>query len=127
MKIEPVAEYIEDEGIAFAGTDLFAYHMPEDVEEGVLLLPPLTGEKIDYELPDYRTSSFQIIVRHKSHAKGVALAEMIMSLLTLSNSTVLNGLSVKYMRPRHEPVVFPSSKGDYLEISVNYDAVYIRT
>lgn len=127
MKLEPIAEFLEDEGIGTAGKDLFVYHMPEGVSEGVLLVSPLSGEKIDYELPNYRVSKFQVIVRHSSYREGVALAVMVMNAITLSNTDVLNGIFVKYMRPRHEPVVFPSSKGDNLEISVNYDAVYIRT
>ncbi|NQZ53219.1 MAG: hypothetical protein HRT93_03085 [Piscirickettsiaceae bacterium] len=127
MKLEPIAGYLESKGIAFAGEDLFADHMPENVEEGVLLVSPLIGEQIDYDLPNYRKTSFQVIVRHTDRKKGVALAEMVMEALTLGNTDALTGISVKYMRPRHEPVIFPSSKGDYLEISVNYDTAYIRT
>jgi len=124
MKIEPLAEYLESEGIAKAGKDLFAYYMPDSVSEGILLISSLEGTPIDTELPGYRKTGFQVIIRHDDHVKGRALADQVSSALTMSNTT-LTDMYVNYIRPRHEPVVFPSSEGDFLEFSVNYDANYV--
>lgn len=126
MKLEPIAEYLHSLGIATPGKDLFAYSAPSSApNNSVLLVSPLTGTDIDYELPCFRRTKFQVIVRGSDHVEGVKLAEKIMDALTLENSSVMPEISIKYMRPRHEPVVFPSSEGDLLEVSVNYDTVYI--
>lgn len=127
MKLEIVSKLIHEAGIAREGKDLFVGHMPEAVESGVLLIAPQTGETIDEELPCYRKSRFQIIVRASRREAGIACAKMLMDELTVSNTKLSSGDFIVKMRPRHEPVIYPVSEGDYLEISVNYDAVYNRT
>jgi hypothetical protein len=121
MKLEPLAQYLKDQDIAIPGTDLFIYEMPSSVKVGILILTSLSGTNINYELPDYRKTTFQVIVRHTDHVKGRELAELVSSGLTMSGAT-LEGMSVNYIRPKHEPVVYPVSEGDFLEFSVNFDA-----
>lgn len=124
MNLAPLAEYLELEDIAVAGKDLFLYQMPSTVSVGILLLTPLSGTEIDYYLPGYRKTTFQVIVRHTDHVEGQALAELISATLTLANKQLTN-MNVNYIRPKHEPVVYPVSEGDFLEFSVNYDANYV--
>lgn len=124
MKPEPIATYLQDRGIGIVGESIFAYTLPPDLDMAIAIIPPLSGTPIDAELPGYRRGKFQVIVRTPTHQDGDTIARQIMSELTLVNSQI-GPMSIKYIRPRHEPVVYPSSKGDLLETSVNYDAVYV--
>tara|TARA_R110000851_G_C13102760_1_gene569250 strand:- start:33162 stop:33545 length:384 start_codon:yes stop_codon:yes gene_type:complete len=127
MKLEPIAQHLVTEDVAEQGVDLFIYNMPSGVEIGILLISSLSGTEIDYELPGFKRTSFQAIVRHTEFVEGRELADLVSSTLTLKNGTMLDNLLVRYIRPRHEPVVYPVSEGDYLEFSINFDAVYIET
>lgn len=123
--LEALAQLLQDTGLGVQGENIFVHMMPSSVSQGILLLSPLSGVPIDHELPGYRKTSFQAIVRHTSHASGKALAEQMSNALSLVNTT-LSGYDVKFILPRHEPVVFPVSEGDFLEISVNFEAVYVN-
>lgn len=123
--LEALAQLLENAGLGVQGESIFVHMMPSTVGQGVLLLGPLSGTPIDHELPNYRKTHFQAIVRHKSYSSGKALAEAVSNALTLINTT-LPGYNVKFILPRHEPVVFPVSEGDFLEISVNFEAVYVN-
>ena len=125
MNLKPIAEYLESQGLGTGGRDLFVNYMPEDVQQGILLMNKLSGTPIDWELPGYRRSGFQLIVRHTDDEAGLLMAEQLSDALTLTNTT-LTGMLVKVIRPKHEPVVYPVSKGDYLEISVNFEAIYVK-
>lgn len=127
MKLEAVASLIAQAGIAVPGENLFVYHLPDSVLNGVLIVDSSTGEPIDYEVIGFRKTSFQIIVRASTHSVGKEMAERIMNLLTITKQQIAPGFSVKYMRPRHEPVVYPISEGGHLEFSVNYDVSYIKS
>ena len=124
MILEAVAEFLKSERVAVGGKDLFIHEMPSKVSIGVLLLTPLSGTTINHELPKYRTAGFQVIVRHTDHVNGRLLVDQVMASLTMANVT-LGGLKVNFIRPKHEPVVYPTSEGDFLEFSVNYDANYV--
>ena len=126
MNLESIAEYLNAQGLGVPGQTVFVHKMPAEVKEGILLLSSLSGTQIDYELPKYRKTKFQAIVRHTNHIGGKELSKQVMNALTLYNHN-LTGMKVKRIRPRHEPIVFPVSKGNLLEFSVNYDAIYVLT
>ena len=126
MKLEPIAEALEVGGIGTRGTSIFIHRMPEKVTAGILLLSRLTGTPIDREIPGLRKTSFQVIVRGRDYANGYNLAEQISALLTIEGG-MLGDINIHWILPKHEPVVYPVSKGDLLEISVNFEAVYVAT
>ena len=127
MKMDSLAQKISDDGLATPGVNLFIHKMPSKVESGILLLNKLSGTPIDFELPGYRRTGFQVIVRHTDYTAGIELMENVVSSLTIKGGeTLLGDMHVKHILPKHEPVVFPVSEGDFLEISVNFDAVYIQ-
>lgn len=127
MKLDALAQILIDEGIATAGVDLFIHKMPSNIKVGVLLLNKLSGTPIDFELPGYRRTGFQVIVRHTDYAQGIMLANNVSTALTFKGvESTLGDMLIKHILPKHEPVVFPVSEGDFLEISVNFDAVYIQ-
>lgn len=121
MILEPLATILEELPIDLP---VFINFMPSTVKEGVLLLNKLRGAAIDHDT-GLRRSSFQVIVRHVDQIQAIALAEQVMGALTM-NRRQLEGAEVKYILPRHEPVVYPISEGGLLECSVNFDAVYAR-
>lgn len=126
MNVQGVVQYLHDQGLAVIGSDLFIHHMPESVNEGILVIGPESGTMIDHHLPGYRRTSFQLIIRANEYGSGEERAEKISESLT-GDGISMQGMYVKRVHPRHEPIVFPSSKGDLLEFSVNFDIVYVVT
>lgn len=123
MNLSDVAEYVEDLGYGSQGKNLFIHHVPTTATKGIFLLSPLSGDRIDYELEGYKKTSFQVIVRDPNYQDGHELSKTLMKELRLANQD-LASTHVIYMRPRHEPIVYPNSDGDYLEMSVNYDVCF---
>lgn len=123
MNLESIADYLEAEGYGTIGVDIFAYRMPEGATEGVLFTLPLVGVMIDHNMPGYYKSNFMMVVRAARIDTGIARAEALSDALTLYDTTLTN-VRVNHIRPRFEPVVFPSSQGDNFEVSVGFDASY---
>lgn len=127
MFLKSVAEYAQSIRAGTIGKDLFAYNMPESSNLGVLLRQPLVGAEIDYELPGYRKSKFQVIVRCKPSEieQGRAKIDAFVSSITLMGETAITGYKIRFMRPRHDPIMYPISEGGNLEFCVNFDVVYV--
>lgn len=127
MFLKTLAQYAASVGGGIIGKTLFAYNMPETANLAVLLRQPLTGAQIDYELPGYRKTKFQVVARCKPTEieQGHALIEGFVQKITLMQETSLAGYKVKFMRPRHDPIMYPISEGANMEFSVNFDVVYV--
>lgn len=106
--------------------NIFVYAMPEHITKGILLKDAIFGTQIDHELPGYFVNDFRVIVRAKEHAEGEDKAKAVADALTILNQTI-GTLGVNYIRPRHLPMVFPVSEGDYLEWLVTFDASFCKT
>lgn len=124
MNLEPFANCLQAMDVGVIGNNIFLYNMPNTVHEGILFVAPLSGMKIDPDLPNYRKGKFQVIVRSEAYSDAKELADSVMGVLDFANKVVDN-YSVKYVRPRTEPVVFPVSEGDYIEFSLNFNTVYV--
>lgn len=124
MNLEPFASHLESQGIGVVGDNIFYYEMPAVVETGILLRESQAGTLIDPELPGYRKTYFRAVVRDGSYSAGLALSEQVLEALTIANVSLSN-LSVKFVRPLNEPIVFPRSEGDAVEFSINFEAVYV--
>jgi hypothetical protein len=124
MNLRPLLDRLADEGLGTVGLTLFIQHIPEKVAEGIVLMLPASGVMIDHELPQYRSTGFQLVVRDKNYEDGNAMAQAASSALTLGETT-LDGMLVKFCRPRHEPLPFQRSQGGYWEFSVNFDFTYL--
>ena len=126
MKLESIAAKLEEDGVGIQGQTLFVHRMPESISAGVLLLNRLSGTPINHELPGLRKTSFQVIVRDTDYTSGFTKAEQISELLSIEDQA-LGNMNIHWILPKHEPVVYPVSRGDLLEISVNFEAVYVAT
>ncbi len=126
MKLEPLAEWLECQGFGKRGKDIFVHHMPERASKGVLMTVPLVGQRTYPDLPDLRRSRFQVIVRGYDYQEGLEKAWALQEALTWDDrAEVLNDeIQIVHMFPRHDPIPFPYSKGDLLEIAVTFDAAY---
>lgn len=124
-----IASHMETLGLGYTtgyNKDIFVYQMPETVQTGILLKDAALGTLIDHELPQYYQTEFQCIVRSKEHADGEAKADAVSTAMTILNQTI-GTLNVKYIRPRHVPMVFPVSNGDYLEWLITFDTSFVTS
>jgi hypothetical protein len=116
---------LEQANLGQPGKSLFLFELPGSAEKAIVLLPQLSGTKIDHELPGLLRPGFQLVVRARDHLSGYDLANAAVEALTMNQDTQLDGILVKFVRPRHEPVPYPVSEGNYIEWSVNFDATYV--
>lgn len=124
MNLESIAEKLQDDGVGQMGASIFINHMPADAASGVLLRPPYVGTPIDFELPGYRKTKFNVAARGKNYQEAYALAMKVMESLTVMETT-LTGMDVRYIRPRTEPVSFPVSEGAAVEFLMIFETVYV--
>jgi len=123
-----IATFMQEQGLGYTtgrNKDIFVFSMPESVSGGILLKDFPLGTEIDHELPGYFVTEFHVIVRSTGHAEGEEKAEAISAALTILNQAV-GSLNVNYIRPRHIPMVFPVSQGDYLEWLVTFDINFCK-
>lgn len=103
--------------------DIFIYQMPNTVSKAVLIRQAEGGDPLDWNLPGYYRTTFQVIVRHSDPEQGMALALQVSEAFTVSGITIGN-MKVIHFLPKNRPFVFPVSEGDLLEFSINFDAVF---
>lgn len=123
MNLLPIAEYIEINELGVMAKTIFINQIPVERPNGILLRNTLQGTTIDYELPGYYKTHFQLIVRSNDYKTGQALIDNVLKLLTVSEKTI-GEMTFKYMRPKSLPAVFPISKGSLVELSTNVDVVF---
>ncbi|MDX5368162.1 MAG: minor capsid protein [Alphaproteobacteria bacterium] len=117
----PLADYLDSEGLATPGVDLFIAHKPSDVNEGILLReydgssdPELTGL--------YRTG-FQGVFRSVAYETGVALAMQIATALTIRQKA-LGQVWVYECYPRSVPIPVGREASGVETFVVNFDATW---
>lgn len=103
---------------------IYKAHMPNNVKRGVLILHPLGGAGIDPNLPKYRKTRFQAIIRDTSFQSGYDLAKQVSDALEVARVTV-GTVYIHFVRPLHDPVGFPQSGGGFIEFSVNFETAYV--
>ena len=128
MNLMPLANLLEDGGVGTKGTTIFLDMMPAEADSAILLRTPLRGSKIDYELPGYFKTEYQLIIRTPSslYDDAMSLTDQVIATLTLTNAQVENHYYT-YSRPRTEAIVFPLSKGNLLEFNVMFDCCFVKT
>lgn len=124
MNLLPLTQKLEDDGLGVQGESIFINMIPAECPTGILLRNPLQGTPIDYELPGYYKTSFQLIVRTASYTDGEALINSAIESLTVVGKSIGDSF-FHYSRPKTLPVSFPLSKGNLLEFSVNFDVAFV--
>lgn len=124
MNAMPLIERLQAAGVGTSGTSLFLNMMPTECELGVLLKPPLTGTKIDYELPGFFKTSLQVVARSHDYSTGLALCKQAVAALLITTDTVVGPMTIRFLRPKHQPVAFPLSEGNFIEFNVSMEVCY---
>ena len=126
MNLMPIANRIHATSLGTKGVDLFIRMMPAEAANAILLRDPLSGTKINHELPNYFHTEFQLIVRATGYEAGQTTSDAVIALLTFGELT-LETQAFKYCRPRTLASAFPLSKGNLVEYSVMFDCCYVGT
>ncbi len=95
---------------------------------GVLIKSGHAGATIDPEIRALRKTRFQVVVRDtmKRYDAAMAIAEAVSDALDISLETrVPDGILVKHCRPLTEPIPFPASDGNNIELVVNFTMTYV--
>lgn len=125
MNLYPIAERLQEFGLGTMAESIFINMIPVECTQGILLRNPLQGTQIDYELPGYFKTRFQLIVRHATYAGGEELINQALDALT-ANEIQIGPMYVKFVRPTTKPVVFPLSKGNLLEFATYFEIVFFE-
>lgn len=105
---------------------VFMYHLPETVKEGVLIMHGGSGAKLDPDLPDYKKSRLQIIVRSTNYESGYDLSKQVMNVFKAVNKYSDGIVLIHFIQPLNDPISFPQSLGNFTEFSVNFETVYVE-
>lgn len=124
MDMMPIANKLQAMNLGEKGKTLFINFMPMECKDGILLRSPLNGTTIDFELPGYYKTTFNVIVRGHDYAIAAAKMQSVMTALCFFE-TPLEGVHYKYVRPKSLPVTFPVSEGNFYEIQVSFDANFV--
>lgn len=124
MNLLPLAERLQAAGLGTLGTSIFVNMMPTECESGVLLRQPLTGTRINYELPDYFKTRVQVIVRTRNFEPGSQLMKQVTAALLIQSDTQVGDMFIRYLRPVSKPVSFPVTLGNFIEFTVPMDVCY---
>ena len=70
INLEALLKKMSDKRVGVIGKSLFIHNMPTECELGVMLKGELAGARVNYELPGYQKSMFNVVARSKDYLKG---------------------------------------------------------
>lgn len=120
MNLMPLAQRLESDALGLIAKSIFVNMMPFSCPEGILLKNKLQGTEIDYELPKYFRTGFQVITRSANYQTAEAMMENVFASLTMVEET-LGTVHYIYCRPITQPIAFPLSEGNLIEFSTHFD------
>lgn len=123
MELMPFVDRLEEAGLGLKGRDIFIYMIPADRPSGFLLRNKLSGTQIDYELPGFYQTKFQLIARSTSYPEGEESIKEAIKALTIKETQV-GDMFVRYSRPVTKPVAFALSNGNLIEFAVDFDVAF---
>lgn len=132
MWLEDLANYVRDASIDGVGNNVFLFTLKAD-QIGVLLTTHTTGMATTASIPNYYKGPMQIISRAHNLKDALDRAIAIMQALdsrTRANNgeggtLVLDTCVANYIIPRHYPVAYSRSDGDFYEASINFDVCFV--
>ena len=124
MNLSPIANHLEGEGLGTQGSSLFINFMPYECKKGLLLRSPLMGTPIDHSLPGYYKGEVIVVARASEYVAALTLMEETMRSLTFYDRQI-DDIYVKRIYPSTLPVSFPVSDGQFYEVQVRFEVVYV--
>ncbi|ATW57955.1 hypothetical protein CNR34_00022 [Pseudomonas phage nickie] len=119
MKLESaIVALIQQSGLGIPGKNLFHTHMPAGNAKGILVMARVPVMIDPYT--DLRKGTFQVIVRAANILDASGLATQLMPVLTTEGARQ-GGVRFLFIKPEHDPLVFPRTEGGQFEASVNYN------
>lgn len=117
-----LAELLEGEGFGSIGTNIFINNVPFEVTEAIMVRPPMSGFRIDQELPGYFKSTFCVVLRTAGDLglledKALEVSES----LTMYEQDIGTEFHINYMRPLQLPYSYPITKGELVECKVDFE------
>jgi len=124
QQINSIADYLNSEGLATTGQDLFVYFAPPETRNCTILFPSNDPPVIDPDTPGYFIGKFQVITRNSRHSDGMTNCAIMSEALTLVDFD-LPEIYIKMCRPLYQPRVFRRAESGLIEFSVTYDIRFI--
>jgi hypothetical protein len=126
MWIDEIAEYLEGKNVAGVPDQVYVGTIPAGMTLAVMLAGPQVGVKVDPDMPGYHKTSLQMVVRAATSSTAEELAQLVSDSLETETMTTIEKVRINHIRPRHLPIPFPRSGGDYYEAVVNFDLCFVR-
>lgn len=131
MKLEILAQLLQDAGLGTIGEDIYVHSMPAEVKQGILLKDPLSGTPVDPGLPGYYRSRLQAIVRAGTHAEGKTKSDAVGKALEMGKRIFNDAdgklqMQVNYIYLAQLPIVYPWTPANVLEWSLNFVTSYVE-
>lgn len=124
MNLKTITDLIEAAGVARAGKDLFAYHMPDEKFQGIIVIPEIDGFIRDPYLTGIAKGMFRVVIRGtKGYPHLFDTAKKVIRALHVTNQTA-GVYQIHSIRAIHDPVPFPIPDSDIVECLVTFNAMY---
>lgn len=120
-----ILSILENAGLGTTGTDLFAYHSPPDVHNCIIVYPSNDPPQINPETPFYMRGKFQVIVRNADYAAGIEVCKAVEAALTINESDT-EQMHIKQCRPLYQARIYRRSGSGDLEMSINFQVIYVQ-
>lgn len=124
--IDALAEHIEGLAIPDVPALVYVQNIPSDVDEAIMIAGPPSGVDVDPELPRFLKGGFQMVVRAKTSSRAEVIAQTVSDAVETYETVPGTIIEIRHIIPRHLPISFPRSDGDYFEAVVNFDLCFIR-
>jgi hypothetical protein len=120
-----IVTLLENAGLGTNGSDIFAYHSPPDAHNCIIVYPSNDPPSISPETPFYLRGKFQVIVRNSDYVAGIETCKAVEQALTVYNTETAQ-MKVKMMRPLYQARVYRRGGAGDLEMSINFEVIYVQ-
>lgn len=130
MRLELLAEILEEEGLGVRGESIFIHRLDADTLNAIMLRAPLDGVPVDPNLPNYFHHHIQAIVRASDQVSGDELMKKVMKTLTIYNRLFYDTsgnllMQLNHLIPHTLPRVYPQLDSQGIEWSMDFNTNYV--
>lgn len=127
MIFEPLIDYLESNVSVVSlrrGSNLFAHHMPLDTQMAIMLKNSYAGISVDPYMKEMRYGKIVLVGRGTNFQKLHELVIHASDILRITNVRISDEIHAHVVMPTTEPLVYPTSIANQLEMSVNISVKY---
>ena len=109
-----------------AGSDLFRYTIPANVNSAVMFKLPLSGVPVDHNMPGWHSAEIQVVCRDPDPVACMNTALRVQKILTVETIEVYPASAergqahITNFLPMQLPVIFPRLDSNLFETSQNF-------